>query len=60
MYRSAKYFFFLLEWENNFILFGVVGRGPVLELLKLHLGASSLGDLHVEAQSCSEAGIHPL
>ena len=48
LYHPAKLFFFF-DWENNFILFGTVGRGPVLELLELHLGAGSLGDLHIEA-----------
>ena len=53
MYHSAKYFFiFFLNGKLYFV--GVVGRGPVLELLKLHLGASSLGELHIEAHCLAQ------
>ena len=42
--------FVLFGWENNFTLFGSVGRGPVSELLELLLGAGSFGHLeHLEA-----------
>ena len=45
-------FFFFLNGKLYFV--GVVGRGPVLELLKLHLGASSLGEVHVEAHCLAQ------
>ena len=44
-----------LDWENNFILFGEMGRCPVSEFLEWLFGACSLGDLeHIEQYSLAQ------
>ena len=49
------YLFIYFDWENNCIVFGAAGRGPVSELLELLLGAGSLGDLEdVEAHGLAQ------
>ena len=54
IYRMEKSFVLFLTLENNFICSRALARVP-LELLKLLLGASILGDLeHIELHSLAQ------